>query len=394
MSGSTRDITERRLAVQSLQADSRKKDEFLAMLAHELRNPLSAVGNAVNVLKMTNRPESLAFATDVIQRQVKQFSRLIDDLLDVSRITSGKIRLQREPIDAVTVLRDAVESVRPLMEKYGHELKVELNSLHLPLMADATRIEQVVVNLLTNAAKYTEGKGRIGLSAGQAGGDVLITVSDNGIGIPPDKLADVFELFAQGERSIARSEGGLGVGLTIVKKLVQLHGGSVEAHSGGAGQGSTFMVRLPSGIQPDLADDSAPAQHAASADGVCVLVVDDNVDTANGLAEALELLGNEVHLAYDGSAALAAARAFSPSVVLLDIGLPGMDGYQVAHELRKDATCSYANIIAITGYGQEEDRRRSAEAGFNHHLVKPVDFTDLLSVMGFPGVSRPAAPLS
>ena len=375
------DATRLREAEAALRENDRRKDEFLAMLAHELRNPLAAVGNAATVLKMSSDPENVAFAKDIIERQTRQLARLIDDLLDVSRIQSGKIRLRRELCDAGTILRQAVESVEPLIRERKHRLVTEFEEGTLPLRADATRVEQIAVNLLTNAAKYSENGGRIRLVGEQRGDQVVISVEDEGIGIPPEKLPQMFELFAQGERSIARSEGGLGIGLTIVQKLAEMHGGSVSAHSDGQGKGSTFVVRLPSAPRPASQPAGPRVVAATERRGSRILVVDDNVDTARGLVRLLKLLGNEVEAAHDGVSAIDAARAFKPEFVLLDIGLPGMDGFEVARRLREESGCQASVIIAVSGYGQEEDRRRSREAGFDHHLVKPVDFDRLVSLL-------------
>ena len=387
VAGTTRDVTERqaneqeiRKQAEQLRENDQRKDEFLAMLAHELRNPLAAVGNAVNVLRMSVEPEDVGFAKDVIERQTRQLSRLIDDLLDVSRIASGKIRLKRELCEARTILRQSVESVLPLMEERKHRFSVDLGDDALPLRADPTRVEQIAVNLLSNAAKYTESGGRIRLAARRHGDLIVITVEDNGMGIPPDKLPQMFELFAQGERTIARSEGGLGIGLTVVQKLAELHGGGVAAASPGPGKGSTFTVTLPA-ERAHAAESHEPESRRPSGRGSRILVVDDNVDTARGMARLLRLLGNEVKMVHDGTAAIAAARGLGPEFVLLDIGLPGMDGYEVARTLRAESTGKTAVIIAVSGYGQDEDRRRSREAGFDHHLVKPIDFDHLVALI-------------
>ena len=313
---------------------------------------------------------------------MRQLVRLIDDLLDVSRITSGKIRLKKEFVDTANILDQAIESVRPLIEERKHELIVSFERDALPIRADPTRIEQIVVNLLTNAAKYTESGGRIWLTAEQQGKHVVIKVRDNGIGIPPEKLPDMFKLFSQGERSIARSEGGLGIGLTIVRKLAEMHDGSVTASSDGTGKGSEFVVFLPVARRPQTRTSATEASSNKVKKGSRILVVDDNVDTVNGLAQLLELLGNDIQVAHDGKKAIETARTFRPEFVLLDIGLPGMDGYEVASLLRKDDSCKHTVIIAVSGYGQEEDRRRSREAGFDHHLVKPVDFDTLTTLLG------------
>jgi signal transduction histidine kinase len=377
-------LAERERQTQALREADRHKDEFLAMLAHELRNPLAAVNNAVTVLKLSSEEESRNWASDVVERQVRQLSRLIDDLLDVSRITSGKIRLRKDHVDAGSILDLAVESARPHIDERRHALTVAIERGQLPLHVDATRVEQIVVNLLTNAAKYTESGGHIGLTAKREAGQVVISVRDDGIGIPPEKLPEMFRLFSQGDRSLARSEGGLGIGLTIVQKLSEMHGGSVEARSEGPGQGSEFIIRLPLGRARVEPKAKVPGGLHPSGKGFRILVVDDNVDTARGMERLLKLLGNEAMAVHDGQAVVEAARTFRPDFVLLDIGLPGMDGYQVAATLRGDEIHKDAVIIAVSGYGQDEDRRRSRAAGFHHHLVKPVDFDTLLSLLGRP----------
>jgi signal transduction histidine kinase/ActR/RegA family two-component response regulator len=378
------DFVERERQAQALRDNDRHKDEFLAMLAHELRNPLAAVNNAVTVLKTSADEESRNWASDVVERQVRQLTRLIDDLLDVSRITSGKIRLRKEFVDAGSVLDQAIESARPLIDGRRHTLTVSVERGRLPLHVDVTRVGQIALNLLTNAAKYTESGGNIRLTARREGEQVAISVRDNGMGIPPEKLPEMFKLFAQGDRSLARSEGGLGIGLTVVQKLAEMHGGSVEARSEGPGMGSEFIVRLPCQREPEGAVPEERPGQLAVGKGARILVVDDNADTALGMAQLLKLLGNEAIAAHSGPAAIEAARTFRPEFVLLDIGLPGMDGYQVASALREDEAHQDMVIIAVSGYGQEEDRRRSQAAGFDHHLVKPVDFDSLISLIGRP----------
>ena len=377
-----RDISEKKRAEDELREADRRKDEFLAMLGHELRNPLAAVNNAVAVLEISRDPAYTASARDMIARQVRHLTRLIDDLLDVARITQGKIRLQRNLVDAATILDHALETVRPFIHERRHELLVSIERGNLPLWADEARIEQTVVNLLNNAAKYTESGGLIQLWARRDGANVVITVGDNGIGIAPEKLPALFQLFAQGEQSIDRAQGGLGVGLTIVQRLVEMHGGTVQASSRGPGQGSEFTVRLPAAAHAE----AGPAHGLASPGTVkaCtrILVVDDNMDMALSMVHLLGLLGHEVAMAHDGPAALETARRFLPEFLLLDIGLPGMDGYELATAFRQEACLKDAVIIAISGYGQEEDRKRSHAAGFDHHLVKPVDFEVLVSLLG------------
>jgi PAS domain S-box-containing protein len=366
---------------EEIKTSDRRKDEFLAMLSHELRGPLAAVNNAVTVLKLSRDAENRDWASDVVERQVKQLARLIADLLDVSRITSGTIQLRNEFLDATSIIDHAVETARPIIDERKHELLVSVDRDRLPLLADPTRFEQILVNLLTNAAKYTNIGGRIWLTAKREADEIVIKVKDTGVGIPPAKLPEMFKLFAQGERSIARSEGGLGIGLTIVQKLVEMHGGTVSALSEGPGQGSEFIVRLPVVEKPQPADLADEAGSRETKKGARILVVDDNVDTAIGMARLLQLLGNDITTAHDGPSAVAKAQSFRPEFILLDIGLPGMDGYEVAAAIRQDAGLKHTIIIGVSGYGQDDDRRRSRAAGFNHHLVKPVDFGQLTALL-------------
>ncbi len=379
---------------EELRLKDKRKDEFLAMLAHELRNPLAAIRNAVALGSDQASAADIEWSMEVINRQMRQLSRLIDDLLDVSRITQGKVQLRKEALDAASVLHSAVEAVRPLMEERQHELTVALRPGTLQMEADPTRLEQIVVNLLANAARYTEKGGEISLRARHEDGKIVIRVRDNGMGIPPEKLPQMFELFAQGDRTLARSEGGLGIGLTLVRSLVEMHGGSVEAFSEGKGKGSEFIVRLPaSPVVPGLVPSAGPSRPARESAAVKtavlpaarvsrrVLVVDDNVDSARGTALILSRNGHEVRVAYDGPSAVTAAQEQRPEFVLLDIGLPGMDGYEVARHLRQDENLAGVKLVAVSGYGQESDRRRSQEAGFDQHLVKPVDPGILLELL-------------
>lgn len=370
---------------QALREADRKKDEFLAMLSHELRNPLAAVSHAAMLVTDASEMEDLHWAAGVIDRQTRQLAHLIDDLLDVSRITTGKIHLRKEVIDAASVLDHACETAGPLMIDRGHQLRRRYLQGELWLEADATRIEQVVLNLLTNAAKYTPNGGQIELAARRQGGEVVIQVCDNGTGIVPERLPEMFQLFTQGERSIARSEGGLGIGLTIVQKIAEMHGGHVEAESPGPHQGSTFTVHLPLADPPAPAGKKQPPPEATESPAQRILVVDDNVHSAQGLARLLERAGHETMVAHDGNQALVIAKKWAPHTVVLDIGLPGMDGYEVARRMRDLEGCRQALIIAVTGYGQEEDRQRSHDAGFDHHLVKPVGIAELRALLG--GVS-------
>ena len=370
-----------RKSEEELRENDKRKNEFLAMLAHELRNPLAAIGNAVMLSTHSGLQEHLDWSMDVINRQIKHLTRLIDDLLDVSRINRGKIELRRDIVEITPILDSAVETVRPLIDERNHELSIALGRGNLWLHADPTRLEQVVTNLLTNAAKYTTNRGRIWLSAGQDGGDVVISVKDTGIGIAADKLPEMFELFAQGDRTLARSEGGLGIGLTVVRKLVEAHGGSVTARSDGIDKGSEFSIRLPAAKQPATVKTPATGLVGPASASARILVVDDNLDMAQGLARLMTLIGHDVKTVHDGPSAIEVARVYRPEVVLLDIGLPGMDGYEVAAMLRHDGCCEGAVFIAISGYGQDEDRLRSKAAGFDHHLVKPIDNHALLTLL-------------
>jgi PAS domain S-box-containing protein len=375
-----RDVTERRKHEETMHEDARRKDEFLAMLAHELRNPLAAVANAAQLLQRPEAGGFLAWCTEIINRQVYQLTRLVDDLLDVSRITRGKIQLRPQRIDLATLLRSASSCVRPLIEERNHDFHVAIEPERIVIDADPTRLEQVVVNLLTNAAKYTESGGRIELSARLERGHAIIRVRDNGIGIAPELLPRVFELFTQGDRSLARSEGGLGIGLTMVQKLVELHGGTVTADSGGPGQGTTFTVRLPAQVE-ESSTPTPPCSSAVDSVKTRILLIDDNTDLARAMSRLLQLLGHEVAMAYDGLAGLQAAHAFRPELILLDIGLPGMDGYEVIRQLRRDETTKDTRVVAMTGYGQEEDRHRALATGFDDYLTKPVNQDALIALL-------------
>ncbi len=390
VAGSTRDITDRKAlevklrdqAEQLRQAD-RRKDEFLAMLAHELRNPLAPIRNAAQVIRLLGTTEpNVQRSTELIERQVQHMTRLVDDLLDVSRITSGKIKLQKEPVELAAVVARAVETVRPLIEARRHQLAVALPPEAVRLEADPTRLAQVVANLLTNAAKYTDEAGGIWLTAEREGETVVVCVRDSGVGIPGEMLPKVFDLFTQVDGSLARSEGGLGIGLTLVKSLTELHGGTVAAKSEGPGRGSEFVVRLPV-LQTPHAPNVGKAQRTAAGHSPPrrILVVDDNVDAAESLALLLRVGQHDVRTAHDGLTALQVAETFRPEVVLLDIGLPRMDGFEVARRLHEQPGMANALLVALTGYGQEEDRRRSHEAGFDRHLVKPADPAALQAIL-------------
>jgi signal transduction histidine kinase/CheY-like chemotaxis protein len=381
----------RRQAHELVEADHRK-NEFLAMLAHELRNPLAPIQNAVEVLKRLGhaRPE-LQRATQVIERQARHARKLVEDLLDVSRISRGKISLHKEPLELAEVVTQAVEQGRALIDARKHHLTVNLPDEPIRLEADATRLTQVVVNLLNNAAKYTDEGGHICLTVERNGPEAVLRVHDDGIGITPAMLPHVFDLFAQSDRALRKSQGGLGIGLMLVRSLAELHGGAVQAFSDGPGQGSEFVVRLP--VNGRDQDWQAPIKEGERvSQSPCpgrILVVDDNRDSAESLALLLRVSGHEVLTAYDGEEALEAAATFRPEVVLLDIDLPKLDGYEVARRLRQRPGLEGARLIALTGYGLEEDRRRSRAAGFDLHLVKPVAQKMLENVLPAVATANP-----
>ena len=362
----------------------RRKDEFLAMLSHELRNPLAPIANAVQLLRLQpNEGPLQQQARAMIERQVTQMTRLIDDLMEVSRITTGRVQLRLERVVMNGIVDRAVESARPLIDRHNHELTVSPSPEPIWLYADAARLEQVVVNLLTNAAKYTPDGGRIGLTVEQCGDECVLKVRDTGVGIAPELLPRIFDLFTQAERSLDRSQGGLGIGLALVHRLMELHRGRVEAHST-LGQGSEFVVRLPVSAESGTAADPGPHSEFRipnSALPLRVLVVDDNVDAAQSLAQLLEAYGHDVRTAHTGPTAVTAARDYNADVVLLDIGLPELDGYEVAKRIQQLPTHKKTMLVAMTGYGNEADRERSQAAGFNHHLVKPADFGKVLEIL-------------
>jgi len=373
------DLSERR-RVEVLESEGKRIGEFIAMLSHELRNPLAPIRNAVAVLDRSGGTPVASWAADVIGRQVSHLARLVDDLLDVSRITSGKIRLENAALELNTLVRMAADSQRPAVQSYGHLLELDLPDHPVPLSGDTTRLTQVVVNLLTNAAKYTPRGGRIMVSLESEGGQAVLRVSDNGIGLSSPMLQQVFEPFVQGERTLDRSEGGLGIGLTLVRRIVELHGGAVWAESPGLGHGATFTVTLPLAAWEPVADPGGSAGDAAAPKSV--MVVDDNADASESLAMLLRMSGHEVEVAANGESALALAGTFRPQVVLLDLGLPGMDGFEVARRLRARPELAATRLIAITGYGQARDREATAAAGFERHLTKPVDVDSLLALLG------------
>jgi PAS domain S-box-containing protein len=370
----TRDMTERR-RIQALEQSERKMNEFLAMLGHELRNPLAPIRNALDLMRIDPTGDSKhEWARSVIDRQLTQLTRLVDDLLDVGRITSGKIALHKEPVEVNAAIQRAVEATRPLADASGHTLEVRLSPDPLAVDGDLTRLSQALLNLLTNAIKYTPSGGRIEVHATREGEFAVIRVKDTGIGMSAELIPAVFDLFVQGERSLDRSDGGLGIGLTLVKRLVSLHGGTVSALSDGPGRGSEFVICLPALATSSTAGKPEPAARLAPKhQRRRVLIVDDNRDSADTLAALLDAWGHEVRTSYDGPSAITAVAEFQPSVVLLDIGLPKMNGYEVAAQLRKLANGRSLTLVAFTGYGQDEDRRRVREAGFDYHLVKPLE---------------------
>ena len=376
---------------QLVEAD-RRKDEFLAMLGHEMRNPLAPLRTAVDLLQRPGVDRSMVERTGALmERQVQQLGRLVDDLLDLSRIARGKVTLVQERVDLGQVLSRAADACRELVESRRHALTVSLPDPPIVLLADPARLEQILTNLLHNAARYTPEGGRIRLTATRAAGAAVIRIRDTGIGIPPEMLSRIFGLFAQAERTQERVAGGLGIGLSLVKSLTEMHGGTVEAHSGGAGQGSEFVVRWPLQEDEPSARREPPPQPALVIERpLRILVVDDNVDAAESLAMLLRLWGHEVAIAHDGPAALKVAESAPPTIALLDIGLPGMDGYELARNLREQGGLEHTVLVALTGWGQQEDRRRSASAGFDHHLVKPVDLSALRDVLAHAHADRPS----
>ena len=373
-------VTKQMELADRLREADRRKDEFLALLAHELRNPLASVRNAVGIMRLKGADDpQLQWCHDVIERQTDQLKRLVDDLLDVSRITQGKIQLRLEPVDIQAVVAGAIETSAPLIETHGHQLNVSLPDGSLVVRGDPSRLSQVIANLLNNAAKYQNERGRIDLCAERDGDDVVISVRDHGIGLSAEMLSDAFELFTQGERTPDRAQGGLGIGLSLVKQLVELHGGTVRAASEGPGTGSEFVVRLPR-LETAHAGPAAAEPLATPPRVRRILVVDDNVDAAESLAMLLRIDGHDVAIAHDGAEALAAAHAAHPDVILLDIGLPGMDGYEVCRRLRADGFAD-TRVVALTGYGQEKDRQLANEAGFDEHAVKPVELARLTKLL-------------
>jgi PAS domain S-box-containing protein len=392
-----RDITEqkraeerlRELAARLSEAD-RRKNEFLAMLAHELRNPLAPIRNALQIVRLSEiKDEAVKSASEIMERQIDQMVRLVDDLLDISRISQGKIELRRELVELTQIVHQAIEMCGPTIERTQQELTLGLPPQPVYLQADPARLAQVFGNLLNNSCKYSAPGGRISLTAEQHGREVVVSVKDTGIGIPPDMLPKIFEMFTQVDHSLERSQGGLGVGLSLVQRLVEMHDGSVSAFSEGTGRGSEFVVRLPIIEEMKQPLPAQPATEPVTTPARRFLIVDDNRDSADSMAMWLKLTGNQTHTAYDGLEAVEAAATFRPDAVLLDIGLPKLNGYEVARKIRQQPWGKTMVLVALTGWGQQEDRRQSSEAGFNGHLVKPVDFDDLMKLLAEIVVSAP-----
>lgn len=385
-----RDITDRKRLEASLRQHAaelseadRRKDEFLATLAHELRNPLAPIRNGLQIMRLSGGDGKVEQARTMMERQLTQLVRLVDDLLDVSRITRGKMELRRERVELRSVIDAAVEDARPLIEQAGHELVVAPSDEPIFVDGDVTRLAQVVANLLNNSAKYTHRGGHVRLAVGREGGMVAVSVTDDGIGIPPAMLGRVFEMFTQVDRNLEKTTGGLGIGLSLVKGLVEMHGGTIEARSEGEGRGSEFVVRLPIVTsvagEPDSVDGAAGG--AVPSGSRRILVVDDNEDAADSLGQLLEMLGNDVRTAHDGKAGVEQAKSFRPDVVLMDIGMPKLNGYEAARRIREQPWGKSMVLVALTGWGQEDDRRKSTDAGFDFHLVKPVETAALMKLL-------------
>jgi signal transduction histidine kinase/ActR/RegA family two-component response regulator len=412
------EMRERHSAEEALRAADKRKDEFLATLAHELRNPLAPLATALAILKRADdNPKVRESTRAMMERQLAQLVRLIDDLLEVSRITRGKLELRRTTIDVVAAVRAALEAAEPTLRGKEHQLQAELPGEPIWVHADSARLTQVFVNLMHNAAKYTEAKGHIQVGVRREGSNVVVEVRDNGMGIAAAEQESIFGMFVQLDTSLGRGAAGLGVGLTIARQLVEMHGGSIGVESAGRGEGSVFRVVLPTvsagaavaapaiggsgdaspaGLARGTASTTGAASETRSGCGRRILVADDNVDFANSLANLLRLEGHQVRIAHDGRAALAAAGEQRPEVAFLDIGMPGLSGYELAASLRRDSATERIHLIAVTGWGQTSDKQRARDAGFDHHLVKPVDFDDILQLLATlpapSGEPTPAAP--
>jgi PAS domain S-box-containing protein len=385
-----RDVTEKRQVDReltesraSLQTADRRKDEFLATLAHELRNPLAPMRNSLEIMRLAREDKPVAEqAIATMERQIDQMVHLVDDLLDVARISRGKIELRRERVELRAVVEQAVELCRPLAGSLRHDIRVSLPVGPLYLQADAVRLSQVLGNLVHNACKYTEPGGRIELVAARLGDELVLTVKDSGIGIPAEMLPRIFEMFTQVDQTLERAQGGLGIGLTLAKELVEMHGGTIEARSAGPGCGTEMTVRLPLAVEQQAGRERVSSSTGEISRAWRILVVDDNEDSADSLSTLLRMRGHDIHTAHDGPEALEAAEQFRPELVLLDIGLPRMNGLEVCRRIREQAWGKTMIVVALTGWGQEEDRIKSKEAGFDHHLVKPVQLAELTRLIG------------
>ncbi len=375
-----RDMTDRKQAEEGMQQADKRKDEFLATLAHELRNPLAPIRNGLELLKLTTDPLKWEQARGMMERQLDHMVRLVDDLLDISRITQNRLELRRSPVEFSTLVQNAIEIARPLIEANGHTLSVSTPSWPIYLNADPTRLAQVFGNLLNNSAKFTNPGGHISLNAECEGDEIVVTVKDSGIGIAPESLPRLFEMFSQVDGSLERARGGLGIGLALVKGLTEAHNGKVEVRSAGLGEGCTFVVRLPMAV-PKPGQIGMPEKESQTASAKRILIVDDNRDGAASLAMLLKVLGNETRTAHDGLQGVEVAESFRPDAIVLDIGLPQLNGYEVCRRIRAQQWGKQILIVAATGWGQEEDRRRSKEAGFDHHFVKPVDAAQFINLL-------------
>jgi signal transduction histidine kinase/CheY-like chemotaxis protein len=378
----------RHRAEDALLVADRRKDEFLATLAHELRNPLAPIRTGLDILRIrSGDAQATQRATDIMERQLRQMVRLVDDLLDVSRINTGKFAIKMGRVELKAVVNDALEVVRSYIELHGHELSIDLPDRPVFLHGDATRLAQILSNLLNNAAKYTNRGGRVRLTARVEERNLIVNVADNGIGIAPDMLMHVFEMFVQVDSTLERTNAGLGVGLSLARRLVELHGGSIEAHSAGVGRGSEFVVRLPIVVEPELPAKTIPAAFMTS-ETYRILLADDNVDFVNSIGALLSAMGHSVVITHNGPDALTAASRFCPDYAFLDIGLPQMSGYDLARGIRRLSCGQMTMLIAVTGWGQEKDRQLAFEAGFDHHMVKPVRFEQIEEVLGNRAINK------
>jgi len=380
----------RHRAEEALLVADRRKDEFLATLAHELRNPLAPIRTGLDILRIrSGDAQATQRATDIMERQLRQMVRLVDDLLDVSRINTGKFAIKMGRVELKAVVNDALEVVRSYIELHGHELVIELPDRPVFLHGDATRLAQILSNLLNNAAKYTNRGGRVRLAARVEERSLIVNVADNGIGIAPDMLDHVFEMFVQVDSTLERTNAGLGVGLSLARRLVELHGGTIEAHSAGIGRGSEFVVRLPIVVAPELPAKPTPAAFLSS-ETYRILLADDNVDFVNSIGALLSAMGHSVVITHNGPDALTAAARFCPDYAFLDIGLPQMSGYDLARGIRRLPSGAMTMLIAVTGWGQEKDRQLAFEAGFDHHMVKPVRFEQIEEILGNRAIVKKA----